>query len=186
MFQKKIPGQIIYLILFFLLTITFHSYSQTLTTRQEIDSLIEQRLNDTENLKVNRTFIGQLRIYKKILGIKIRIKKGVEYQEDAIYKNSLLYHRNVSIFPQSYGNDFESENYYYLDFKFVKYHMSVKKRDKESNVFSIKDNQIVYIDNENIISSETENPITKTTLEYINKQAKAYLKLNWYSDELNP
>lgn len=186
MFQKKNSGQIIYLIFFILLTISFHSYSQAMTNSQEIDSLIGQRIKDTENLKKFRTFIGQLRVYKKILGIKIRIKKGEEYQEDAIYKNSLLYHRNVSIFPQSYGNDFESENYYYIDNKFVKYHMSVKKRDKESNVFSIKDNQIAYIDNENIIYSETKSQITKTTLEYIYKQAKAYLKLNWYSDELNP
>jgi hypothetical protein len=169
----------IYLFLLSFLTITHQSYSQTLINRQEIDSLIGYRLKDKENLKESVTFVGQIRVYKKILGINIRIKKGEGYQKYIIYDNKLLYHRDVSIFFKHYGNDIKSEEYYYINDKFVKYQMTIAKRDKESNVLSIKDSLIVYMNNENIISSEAKNPITKTTLEYINKQAKADIKLTW-------
>jgi hypothetical protein len=151
-------------------------WGQELIKRQQIDSIIDQRLGDKIKLKETSTFIGQFKTYKKVLGLfKVRTKKGEIYHEYIIHDNKLLKHREVQIITRHYGDDFQVDEFYYIDNKLVKCQRTTHKRTKKGDY--PKDNNIVYVDNEKIIW--TENKTETWTLKYLQYKVKEDTAINW-------
>jgi len=150
--------------------------SQNPVTRQQIDSILTQRLGDKTKQKESGNFVGQFKTYKKVLGLfKVRTNKGETYHEYIIYDNKLLKHREVKITTKHYGNDFQSEEYFYLDNKLVKYLRTIDKRTKKGDF--PKDKTTFYIDNERIVSSD--NKVEPWTLRYLQEQTKLDIQKKW-------
>lgn len=145
-------------------------------TRQRIDSILNQRLGDKAKQKESGTFVGRFKTTKKVLGLfKVRIKKGEIYHEYIIYDSKILLHREVQIISKHYGDDFQSEEYFYLDDKLVKYTRTIDKRTKNGNY--PKDKTTFYVENQKVFSSD--NKVEPWTLKYLQDQEKRDTDKKW-------
>ena len=156
---------------------SFVSKCQTISNQHEIDSIINVRRNEKDKLKESGTLVGQLKVYRKILGIKIRKKKGEGYHEFLFYNNKLLLHREVSIWQKHYGDNFESEEYYYIDNKLVKYHRTIDKRTKKREF--PKNKATLYLKDGKIISAESKDAVKPWTLNYLTRQKNKDIEMKW-------
>jgi hypothetical protein len=120
--------------------------------------------------------VGQFKTYKKLFGLfRVRTKKGETYDEYTIYDGEILKHREVQIIYRHYGDDFQSEEYYYINNKLVKYKRTVDKRTKEGT--RPKEMARIYIDKERILSADGK--IERRTLTYLQAHAKRDIEMKW-------
>jgi hypothetical protein len=156
--------------------IPFTAIGQKSGTQPQIDSILNLRLGDKTKQKESGTLVGQFKTHKKIFGLfKVRISKGETFQEYIIYANKILKHREVQIISKRYGDDFQSEEYYYIDNKLVKYKRTIEKRTKSGNY--PKDNTTLYVYNDQIVSSDDK--AQPSTLRYLQDQAKRDTEKKW-------
>lgn len=143
--------------------------------QQQIDSVLSQRLADKTMQKESKTLVGRFKTYKRVLGLRVRTEKGETYDEYIIYSNKLLKHRVVQIIAKRYGNDFQSEEYFYIDDKLVKYQRTVDKRTQDGDF--PKGSATLYVDAGKVISSGDETHIP--SIKYLQAQEKRDVQLNW-------
>ncbi len=168
-----------YLGLSFILSIilSFGSYSQSPAVGR-IDSILNQRLEDKSKQKESGTFVGKFKAYKKVLGLlKVRTEKGEIYHEYIIYDNKILKHREVQIIEKHYGNDFQSEEYFYVDNKLVKYQRTIDKRTKKGTYPKDKTTFYVDVDNNKVISLDSK--VESWTLKSLQEQEKKDTEMKW-------
>ena len=133
----------------------------------KIDSLIESRLNEQNKIDSSRTFDGQIKVYKNILGIKFRKRKGIYYERYIRYDEKPFYEQDVSIFKKCYGSYIQSSEYYFIDGELAKFISYLSKRNRDIDMIKIKDSSLIYFQNGKVISSVSNNKISDKKIETI-------------------
>lgn len=158
-----------HILIFLIIFYPFCVAGQSLSTIPGIDSALNQKFTDSSNVKNYPSLIGNIKIYKRIAGIKFRIDKGEDYSVITWHKDSILQYCYIRILKRSYGNDFVEENFYYLQNEFIKYESSTTKRTKKGN--SIKNQQAIYFNSGKQIAAIPYKSLQPNYIMSIKKQA---------------
>ncbi len=145
----------------FLFTILFpvFSYAQedNETTYME---LVNDRLHimivNRSQIDTSTSLAGELRVYKKIGFIKVRIAKGVNRHEYVYSNDYMIYYKDIMEYYKNKNLISLICYYYFVDNEFVKFEEIMYKRESAKDSSVIFKRNVLYLDNGKIVGEELD------------------------------
>lgn len=120
----------------------------------QIDSSLNNKFNQKNNLDTLSPFVGHTIFYKRILGIKICNGKGETYEQYIYLDKDFICYKRTDIKNKRSSNEYSVTTYYFLNDKLAKFREEIfiiyKKEDRRENMHRL----IFYFDNIQVIHQE--------------------------------
>jgi hypothetical protein len=160
-------------IIAFLFTILFQVFSYTQddnekTYKELVNDKLHIMINNRSQIDTSTSLAGELRVYKKIGFIKVRIAKGVGRHEYVYSNDYLIYYMDIMEYYKNKKLISLIYYYYYVDNEFVKFEEINYKRERSQDSSVITKRNVLYLDNGKIVNEELDKSHpSKTSRKYL-------------------